>query len=323
MEAAPPAEGKQAMDLPQHVEITEVGTRDGFQAEREFIPTETKIEVIDALQDAGVPRIEYSSFVSPRAVPQLADTLEVLQGVKRGKATLVALIANAKGAERAAEARCDEIVVVLSASESHNIKNVNRGVDESLAGMDAIMAHAARVGIPVHGAIATAFGCPFEGDVPTEQVVRIARHLEAAGFAGVGLGDTTGMATPPLVTRTCRALHDALPDFPVSLHFHNTRGIGLCNVMAGLECGIVRFESSIGGLGGCPFAPGATGNICTEDLVYLLHEMGLETGIDIEALCDVARTVEAVVGKALPGQVMRAGGRLALHDLGAVATARG
>lgn len=311
------------MTKPQRVVITEVGTRDGFQAESEFIPTQTKIDVLNKLMDAGVPRIEYSSFVSPRAVPQLADTIEVLEGVDRGRATLVALIANAKGAMRAAEAKCDEIVVVLSASESHNIKNVNRSVDESLAGMDDIMSYAGSASIPVHGAIATAFGCPFEGDVPTEQVVRIAKHLKAAGFAGVGLGDTTGMATPTLVRDTCRALADEVPDFQVSLHFHNTRGIGLCNVMAGLEEGITEFESSIGGLGGCPFAPGATGNICTEDLVFLLHEMGIETGIDLDALCDVARSVESVVGRTLPGQVMKAGDRMKLHDIGAVVTAKG
>lgn len=311
------------MDIPKRVEITEVGPRDGFQAESEFISTQTKIDVINKLQDAGVPRIEYSSFVSPRAVPQLADTVEVLDGVERGRSRLVALIANAKGAERAAAAKCDEIVVVLSASESHNIKNVNRSVDGSLAGMDDIMRFAASAGIPAYGAIATAFGCPFEGDVPTTQIVRIAKQLQAAGFSGVGLGDTTGMATPPLVTTTCRALADEVPDFSVALHFHNTRGIGLCNVMAGLAEGITDYESSIGGLGGCPFAPGATGNICTEDLVYLLHEMGIETGIDLDALCDVARSVEHTVHKTLPGQVMKAGHRLNLHDLGAVSTAKG
>lgn len=311
------------MTLPSRVTITEVGPRDGFQAEKEFIPTESKIDILNQMMDAGVPRIEYSSFVSPRAVPQLADTVEVLQGVDRGRATLVALIANAKGAERAAQAKCDELVVVLSASESHNKKNVNRSVDESLAGMEDIMRLASSAGIPVHGAIATAFGCPFEGDVPTEQIVRIAKHLKSVGFSGVGLGDTTGMATPPLVHQTCAALHDEVPGLPVSLHFHNTRGIGLCNVMAGLEEGVTEYESSIGGLGGCPFAPGATGNICTEDLVYLLHEMGIETGIDLDALCEVAHSVESAVRHGLPGQVMKAGHRLNLHDIEAVSTAKG
>jgi hydroxymethylglutaryl-CoA lyase len=311
------------MSQPKQVEITEVGTRDGFQAESKFIPTQTKIDVINRLMDAGVPRIEYSSFVSPRAVPQLADTVEVLEGVERGRATLVALIANAKGAERAAAAKCDEIVMVLSASESHNIKNVNRSVDESLAGMDDVMRHAGSAGIPAHGAIATAFGCPFEGDVPTEQVVRIAKYLHGAGFAGISLGDTTGMATPPLVHKTVQALAQALPGFSVALHFHNTRGIGLCNVMAGLQEGITKYESSIGGLGGCPFAPGATGNICTEDLVFLLHEMGVATGIDLDMLCAIARQVEGTVGKTLPGQLMKAGDRANLHDIGAVVTAKG
>ena len=311
------------MKTPKHATITEVGTRDGFQAEREFIPTETKIDIVNRLIAAGVPRIEYSSFVSPRAVPQLADTVEVLDGVERGRATLVALIANAKGAERAASAHPDELVVVLSASESHNIKNVNRKIDESLAEMDRIADIAGRAGIPVHGAIATAFGCPFEGDVPVAQVTRIARRLQAAGFAGLSLGDTTGMATPPIVEATVKALQDEVPGLGLALHFHNTRGIGLCNVMTGLELGVTEYESSIGGLGGCPFAPGATGNICTEDLVYLLHEMGIGTGIDLERLCEVARAVEDAVHHGLPGQVMKAGHRLRLHDLGAVRTATG
>ncbi len=312
------------MSMPDRVRITEVGTRDGFQAEPRFIPTETKIRIIDRLIDAGVPRLEYSSFMSPRAVPQTADAAEVLAGVDRSRgASLVALIANAKGARRAVDAGVDEIVVVLSASESHNRKNVNRSVDESLAGFREVAEIAHEAGTPVHGAIATAFGCPFEGEVPREQVGRIAREFRTLGFQGVSLGDTTGMATPPLVRALCRHLQDAVPELPLSLHFHNTRGIGLCNVMAGLEEGVRDFESSIGGLGGCPFAPGATGNICTEDLVYLLDEMGIETGIDLERLCEVAREVERVVGHPLPGQVMKAGPRLKLHPLEEVRTAVG
>jgi hydroxymethylglutaryl-CoA lyase len=232
-------------------------------------------------------------------------------------------VPNAKGAARAAEAGVDEIRVFLSASDSHNRKNVNRSVEESLQGFEEVMAVARKAGLPVSGAIATAFGCPFEGDVPVEQVGYVAKRYSELGMVGVSLGDTTGMATPPLVAERCRYLREHLPDLEVTLHFHNTRGIGLVNVMAGLDEGVDRYESSFAGLGGCPFAAGATGNICTEDLVYLLHEMGIETGIDLDKLCAAARDVEEVIGRTLPGQVMKAGPRLRLHSADEVETAVG
>jgi hydroxymethylglutaryl-CoA lyase len=308
----------------KRVTVTEVGPRDGWQIEPEFIPTETKIELINELVDAGIKVMEYSSFVSPRAVPQLADAAEVLKGIDRSKgARFAALVPNAKGAERAAEAGVDEIRVFVSASESHNRKNVNRTVEESLKGFEDVMRIAGEAGIPVEGAIATAFGCPFEGEVPVEQVGYIASRFRDLGMRGVGLGDTTGMATPALVVERCRHLKQHVPELPVALHFHNTRGIGLVNVMAGLAEGIDVFEASFAGLGGCPFAAGATGNICTEDLVYMLHEMGIETGIDLEKLCAAARHVEQVIGRTLPGQVMKAGPRLKLHPLDDVQTAVG
>ncbi|MEM7023901.1 MAG: hydroxymethylglutaryl-CoA lyase [Pseudomonadota bacterium] len=311
------------MSRPKKAVVTEVGPRDGFQIEHEFIPTATKIALINQLIDAGVPRVEFSSFVSPRAVPQLADAAEVAAGVDRRGAALIALVPNAKGAARAVEAGADELCVFVSASESHNRKNVNRTVDESLRGFEEVMAIAGRAGTPVHGAIATSFGCPFEGDVPVEQVGRIAKAFLAMGMTGVGLGDTTGMATPPLVTERCRYLAEHVPDLPVTLHFHNTRGIGLVNVLVGLDEGVDSYESSFAGLGGCPFAPGASGNICTEDLVNLLHEMGIETGIDLDRLCGVAREVEQVIGRDLPGQVMKAGPRLQLRAENEVRTAVG
>ncbi len=312
------------MARPKSVLVGEVGPRDGLQIERDFIPTSTKIELIDGLIDAGVKEIEYSSFVSPRAVPQLADAAEVLAGLTRSKPVhLVALVPNAKGAERAVEAGVDELRVFVSSSESHNQKNVNRSVEDSLVGFENVLRIAHQSGTPVSGAIATSFGCPFEGDVPVEQVGRIAKRFADLGMVGVGLGDTTGMATPLLVAERCNHLKTVVPDLPITLHFHNTRGIGLANVMAGLDEGIDRYESSFAGLGGCPFAPGATGNICTEDLVFLLHELGIETGIDLEKLCAVARRVEDVVGRTLPGQVMKAGPRLQLSDMEQVATAVG
>ena len=312
------------MTRPTKVEVTEVGPRDGLQAEPRFVETEIKIQLINDLIEAGVPRIEFSSFVSPRAVPQLADVAEVFEGIDRSSSTvLTALVPNAKGAVRAVDAGVHEIIVFLSASESHNKKNVNRSVEESLAGFEEVSRIAAGSNIPVQGVIATAFGCPFEGDVPIEQLGRIAQHYSELGFKGIGLGDTTGMATPPIVRRAVKYLQDTLPELPIGLHFHNTRGLGLVNVMAGLDEGIDQFDASFGGIGGCPFAPKATGNICTEDLVYLLHEMNIDTGIDLQALMTIATQVETVVGHNLPGQVMKAGPRLDLHSMTSVATAQG
>ena len=312
------------MTRPKSVLVGEVGPRDGFQIERDFIPTATKIELIEGLIEAGVREIEFSSFVSPRAVPQLADAAEVLAGIGQRRGThLVALVPNAKGAARAVDAGVDELRVFVSASESHNRKNVNRSVEESLRGFEEVVRVAEAAGRPVSGAIATSFGCPFEGDVPVERVGMIAGRFAELGFVGVGLGDTTGMATPPLVAERCRHLGAEVPGLPITLHFHNTRGIGLANVMAGLDEGVDRYESSFAGLGGCPFAPGATGNICTEDLVFLLHEMGIETGIDLGRLCSVARRVEEVVGRTLPGQVMKAGPRSTLAAMDQVETAVG
>jgi len=310
--------------MARKVTVTEVGPRDGFQIERDFIPTATKTLLINQLVDAGLPIIEFSSFVSPRAVPQLADAAEVLAGLDRSRGTkFAALVPNATGAERAAAAGVDEIRVFVSASETHNQKNVNRSVEESLKGFEEVMRIANGVGVPVEGAIATAFGCPFEGEVPVEQVGYIASRFRDLGMTGVGLGDTTGMATPPLVAERCRHLKEHVPELPIALHFHNTRGIGLVNVMAGLAEGIDIYEASFAGLGGCPFAAGATGNICTEDLVYMLHEMGIETGIDLDKLCAAARHAEEVIGRSLPGQVMKAGPRLRLHSPEEVATAAG
>lgn len=309
---------------PRRVRVVEVGTRDGFQAEPSVVPTADKIRTIDRLVAAGVREFEATSFVSPKAVPQLADAALVMQGVaRRPGVRFTALVPNLRGAEAAAAARVDAMVLFLSASESHNRKNVNRTVAQSLDGFVPIVRLAAAAGIEVQGAIATAFGYPFEGDVASDAVVRLAEAYRELGIRHVTLGDTTGMATPPLVAERCAALRQALPDVELALHFHNTRGIGLVNVYAGLQSGIDVYESSIGGLGGCPFAPGATGNIATEDLVYLLHECGIETGIDLDALLAVAREVERTVGHALPGQVMKAGPRLALRRLDEVATAAG
>jgi len=292
------------------VAVTEVGTRDGFQSEAVFIPTADKAGVIDALIGAGVTHVEATSFVSPRAVPQLADAHEVLARVaRRADAHLSALVPNPRGAERALGAGVDEMVSFVSASETHNRANLNAPIADSLANV-AEVAAIARGRVPLRGAIACAFGCPFEGEVPVDAALRVVDAYAALGIDRLTLGDTTGMATPPTVARLVQAIAGRFPQMRVALHFHNTRGIGLANVMVGLDLGIREFESSIGGLGGCPFAPGATGNVCTEDLVYLLEESGFDTGVDLEALIAVAQRVEAIIGRTLPGQVMKAGPRL-------------
>ena len=306
------------------VKVTEVGPRDGFQSEKTILKTEDKIDVINKLIDSGFPRIEVSSFVSPKAIPQLADAAIILENVKRNhETTLAALVPNARGALRAVDAKLDEIVVFLSASESHNKKNVNRSVKDSLLGFKEIADIADKNNIPIQGDIATAFGCPFEGNVSAKRLAEISKEYKMMGFKGVTLGDTTGMATPTVVTEAVNAIRDMVPDFDITLHFHNTRGIGLANVMTGLNLGITDYESCFGGMGGCPFAPNATGNICSEDLIYLLHEMGIETGINLDQLINIAKKVENLVGHRLPGQVMRAGPRLLKYSMQDVPTAIG
>lgn len=312
------------MGFPSHASVIEVGPRDGLQSEPNFVPTEEKVALVNGLIDAGIRHLEVTSFVSPRAVPQMRDASQVLSGIDRTRgAVLTALVPNARGAERAIEAGIDAMVVFMSASESHNRKNVNRSREESLTGFGEVCRIAQASGTAIYGAIATAFGCPFEGDVPVDDVVDIARRYRDMGITTVSLGDTTGMATPPLVRERCRALRAAVPEIDIALHFHNTRGVGLVCVYAGLLEGVTRYESSIGGLGGCPFAPKATGNICTEDLVYMLDECGVETGVDLGKLIAVAQRTEATIGRTLPGQVMKAGRRLELHAMDAVATANG
>jgi len=295
--------------------ITEVGTRDGFQVEPVLIPAEVKAGIIDAMIAAGLRHIEATSFVSPRAVPQLADAHDVLARLRRrSKAHIAALVPNTRGAERALGARVDEMVCFISASETHNQANLNAPIAGSLANA-AEIAGIARGQASLRGAVACAFGCPFEGEVPVDAVLRIVDGYAKLGVDRLTLGDTTGMATPPTVARLVEAIGRRFPDQRIALHFHNTRGVGLANVMVGLDLGIREYESSIAGLGGCPFAPGATGNICTEDLVYLLEESGFDTGVDLEALIAVARQVEEVIGRPLPGQVMKAGPRLRKYSL--------
>ena len=306
------------------ITICEVGPRDGFQIEASFIPTKKKIEIINALFASGLRHLQATSFVSPRAVPQLADAETVLAGIDRPEGSMItALIPNLRGAERAVGAGVDAVHTVVSASETHNLKNVNRSIDTSLMDFEATFALLDRAGVAVEGGIATAFGCPFEGVVPPEQVARIARRYQDLGAASVGLGDTTGMATPATVRAAVQAIRAEAPGLGIGLHFHNTRGVGLACVMTGLAEGVTHYDASVGGLGGCPFAAGATGNICTEDLVYLLNESGYNTGIDLDALIAAATLTQDVLKRELPGQVMKSGPRLRRFDPGLTERAAG
>ena len=304
------------MSYPRNIRVVEVGPRDGLQIEPRFVPTDEKIRLINGLIDAGLRHLEATAFVSPRAVPQMADAHDVVQGIdRRSGAKISALVPNPKGTENAVRAGVDNVVIVVSASECHNRTNLNRSVADSLAGFADIVDIARGAGVGVHCGVATSFGCPFEGDVPLDNIFEILDRLAELEVTVISLADTTGMASPPLVEANCAAVRRRFPRIDLGLHFHNTRGIGLVNVMAGLGQGVARYESSVAGLGGCPFAPGATGNICTEDLVNLLHELGLSTGIDLDKLIGAARGIEAHLGRALPGQVMKAGPRLTLHEL--------
>ena len=296
------------MRLPERVTMCEVGTRDGFQIEPDFIPTEQKVEVVDLLSAAGLPRIEVTSFVHPKAVPQLRDAEEVMARITRRPGTrYAALVPNEKGAVRAIEASVDAIHTVLSASESHNLANVNMTIAESLDRLGAVLRVSAAGKLHVGCGISTSFGCPFEGDVPLAQLERVVGRLIEMGARAVGLADTTGMANPRQVGRVLEHLIPRFPGIEWTLHTHDTRAMAIANILAAMEHGVTNFDASIGGLGGCPFAPGASGNVCTEDLVHCLHAMGVQTGIDLDRLVGVSRRVQEIVGRALPGQIVKAG----------------
>jgi hydroxymethylglutaryl-CoA lyase len=297
-------------ELPSSVRIREVGPRDGFQNEPETIPTAEKVRLIDLLSASGLQRLEVTSFVRPDVIPQLSDAEGVLAAVQRrdGVAFSV-LIPNERGLERALglRDRFDEINVFVSASETHNRKNVNRSIEESLAGLERTLATATEAGLRCEGVISTSFGCPYEGEVPPDRVFAIAERLAAAGCAEIGFGDTTGMANPRQVGEFFAAARERLAGVELTAHFHNTRGQGLANVLTALEQGVDSFESSFGELGGCPVPPGATGNVSTEDVVSMLHEMGVETGIDLPRLIEASRAAQEALGRPLGAHVLTAG----------------
>jgi hydroxymethylglutaryl-CoA lyase len=289
------------------VAVREVGPRDGFQNEPEVVPTDAKVRLVEMLARTGLRRLEVTSFVRGDVVPQLADGAELLRRAEIPEGVSVSvLVPNERGLENALELRerFQEVNVFLSASETHNRKNVNRSVEESLTGLERVVSRAREEGLRCEGVISVAFGCPYEGEVPEERVFAIARRLSEVGCEEIAFGDTTGMANPAQVRSFFEA---ASVDSELTAHFHNTRGQGLANVVAALEAGVRSFESSFGELGGCPVPAGATGNIASEDLVSMLHEMGHETGIDLERLIECAREAEGVLGRPLGSHVLTAG----------------
>ncbi len=295
---------------PDRAQIREVGPRDGFQNEPEVIPTAEKVRLIGLLLDAGVKRIEVTSFVRADVIPQLADGAEVLAALDRpDDVSFSVLIPNERGLENALAARdrFNEISVFLSASETHNRKNVNRSVEESMTGLERVLATASAEGLRCEGVIATSFGCPYEGHVDPERVLELAGRLAAAGCAEVGFGDTTGMANPRQVGDFYELGRQRLGGVQLTAHFHNTRGQGLANVLAALEQGIDSFESSFGELGGCPVPVGSTGNVSSEDVISMLHEMGVQTGVDLDRLLVASRAAQEVLGRPLGAHLLTAG----------------
>jgi hydroxymethylglutaryl-CoA lyase len=292
------------------VSIREVGPRDGLQNE-EPVPTEAKVRLLDALSSTGVSRIEAVSFVHPKAIPQMADADEVwAAATKRPGVRYSALVPNSRGAQRALDQGFTEVEVVVSASDTHNRHNVNRSTDESLDDIAGLIDLLHGRGASAEVIIATSFGCPYEGEVDRRRVAGIVDRVLADGADRVAFGDTTGMATPRRVRDVVTLVRDRHPDTPLLLHFHNTRGTALANILTALDLGITEFDASVGGLGGCPYAPGASGNVATEEVVHMLHDMDIETGIDLGALIDAARLAEEIVGRRLPSGVLRAGPRI-------------
>lgn len=297
------------------IHIQDVIARDGFQSEKVFVPTDEKVQLINELSQCGLSKIEVSSFVSPKAVPNLRDAEEVVTSIERNpNITYVALVPNVQGANRAIKAKIDEINLVMSASATHNRKNVNRTNEDSLQGFQEIMEWVKGTGIKVNGSVATSFGCPFEGKVSEDDVQRFIDYYLAMGMDSITLADTTGMANPVQVKRLVKKVVEQIGEVPLTLHFHNTRGMGLANVVAAMEAGATRFDASLGGIGGCPFAPGATGNICTEDLVHMLTEMGIKTGVDLDKLIVLSKELSNLLKRDdIPGQIVKAGKVTDLH----------
>ena len=300
----------------RRIEICDVGMRDGLQMEAQFVPTEDKIALVDALSAAGLAKIEVTSFTSPTAIPALRDAEVVMREIERRPGvTYTALVPNARGAERAIESRTDELNLVMSVSETHNLANLRMTRAQSFAALAQVITMAQAAQVPVNVSLSCVFGCPMEGDVALDAVWEHVQRFADLGVAGITLCDTTGMAFPTQVGQVVAAARARWPGMAFTLHFHNTRGMGLANVLAAIDAGAQRFDASLGGLGGCPYAPGATGNVCTEEVVHALQLMGYDTGIDLPALIATAARLPALIGHEVPSQIVKAGCRLDLHPV--------
>lgn len=298
----------------RRIYMNEVGTRDGLQMEQAFVPTQDKIALVNALSAAGLSKIEVTAFVSPTAIPALRDGEMVMREIERRPGTVyTALVPNVRGAERAIEARTDELNLVMSVSETHNLCNLRMQRAQSFAALQQVIATAQQARVPVNVSLSCCFGCPMEGDVPLAEVLAWVQRFADLGVQGITLCDTTGMAYPTQVHSMVAAFQARWPDLGCTLHFHNTRGMALGNVLAAIAAGANRFDASIGGLGGCPYAPGASGNVSTEEVVHALELMGYDTGVDLDQVVAAARALPALIGHDTPSQIAKAGARLDLH----------
>ncbi|MBO8155097.1 MAG: hydroxymethylglutaryl-CoA lyase [Bacillaceae bacterium] len=294
------------MNLPEHVIIKEVGPRDGLQNEPEKIPTDHKIEWINRLSETGLKYIEITSFVHPKWIPQLADALDVAKKInKKEGVTYAALVPNMKGLERALEADIDEVSVFMSASETHNKKNINKTIEETYPVLEEVVKEAKKHNKSVRGYVSTVFGCPYEGDIQTQQVLDVSRKLFDMGIDELSLGDTIGVANPKQVEAVLLQIREEFPDQSIALHFHDTRGTALANCLAAMQLGFNTFDAALGGLGGCPYAKGASGNVATDDLLYMLDGMGIQTGIDFDQLLSAAGYIQSQIQKPLPSHQMQ------------------
>ncbi|HHW37991.1 MAG TPA: hydroxymethylglutaryl-CoA lyase [Bacillales bacterium] len=294
------------MNLPSSVTIKEVGPRDGLQNEKHFIPTEDKIEWINMLSESGLKYIEITSFVNPKWIPQLADAIQVAKSIHReNDITYAALVPNERGLQGALEANVDEVAVFMSASESHNLKNINKSIVATFPVLKPVIQEAIVAGKTVRGYVSTVFGCPYEGEVSTDAVLSVSEQLFALGIQELSLGDTIGVANPRQVEKALTEILKHFPQEKIAMHFHDTRGTALANTLVALNLGITKFDSSLGGLGGCPYAPGASGNLATDDLHYMLENMGVETGINRDQLINAALFIEKKLGKLLPSHTMQ------------------
>lgn len=306
------------MNLPERITVVEVGPRDGFQMEKTFLPTELKVRTLETLSAAGLPEIEATSFVHPAKIPQMADAAAVLAQTQRRAGTLLTvLVPNRRGAERALAANIDGLRLVVCCTETYNQRNVGLSVDESMAQLEEIAALATAVGVPTEIALGAACGCPFEGEVPVKRVLDLARRAARIPVRRIAIADSAGLGHPRQIENLVKRCQDAVPTTELALHLHDTRGLGLANALAGMMAGITVLDSSLGGLGGCPVMPGATGNIATEDLINLCHEMGIATGVDLDLVRTASRAVQTFLGRKLESHVLAAGTRAELRrDIG-------